>query len=115
MLHRLRSKAAKARSNAKLRITGRILAALFVVLGSLDVVSTNAALAAGHFEGNPIVQLVQAQIGSWWALPKMAFHLLLAWYILWLPSKRMIRVAGLVTGVYAVVVMNNFYWSQWSV
>jgi len=40
----------RSRDNMRLRYWGRVLATVFVIIGGLDVVSTNAALAAGHIE-----------------------------------------------------------------
>ncbi len=101
----------RSRSDARLRYWGRVLAAVFVVIGGLDLVSTNAALGAGHFEGNPLVRSLQADMGTWWSLPKMAFHLFLAYLILWIPSKRMLVTGSLVSAAYLLLLMNNFYWT----
>ena len=103
----------RSRNDLRLRYWGRVLAAVFVVIGGLDLVSTNAALAAGHFEGNPLVRSLQADMGSWWSLPKMAFHLLLAYLILWIPSKRMLATGSLVSAAYLFLLVNNFYWAGW--
>ena len=54
------------------RRLARSLALLFVVMGSLDVVSTNAGLAAGYAEGNSVMRLMQEQLGAWWAAPAPA-------------------------------------------
>jgi hypothetical protein len=105
--------AANARANQRLVHWGRILALVFVVVGSLDVVSTNAALAAGHLEGNPLVGSLQASLGPWWALPKVAFHLALAYLILWIPSRRTLRTAVFVNLGYGALVANNFYIAGW--
>jgi hypothetical protein len=43
-----------SRNNERLRSWGRILALSIVVMGGLDLVSTNAALASGQLEGNPL-------------------------------------------------------------
>ncbi len=103
----------RSRNNVRLRYWGRVLAAVFVVIGGLDIISTNAALAAGHFEGNPLVRSLQADMGSWWSLPKMAFHLLLAYLILWIPSKRMLATGSLVSAAYLLLLVNNFYFAGW--
>ena len=103
----------RARSNARLRYWGRVLAAVFVVIGGLDLVSTNAALADGHFEGNPLIRWLQADMGTWWSLPKMALHLLLACLILWMPSKRMLAAGSLVSVAYLLLLVNNFFWAGW--
>ncbi len=103
----------RSRNNVRLRYWGRVLAAVFVVIGGLDIISTNAALAAGHFEGNPLIRSLQADMGSWWSLPKMAFHLLLAYLILWIPSKRMLATGSLVSAAYLLLLVNNFYFAGW--
>ncbi len=103
----------RSRRNSRLRYWGRVLATVFVVIGGLDVVSTNAAIAAGHFEGNPLVRSLQADMGTWWSLPKMAFHLSLAYLILWIPSKRMLAIGSLVSAAYLVLLVNNFYLAGW--
>ncbi len=103
----------RSRNNLRLRYLGRVLAAVFVIIGGLDVVSTNAALGAGHFEGNPLVRSLQADMGTWWSLPKMAFHLLLAYLILWIPSKRMLAIGSLVSAAYLLLLVNNFYFAGW--
>ena len=102
-----------SRSNMRLRYWGRVLAAVFVIIGGLDIVSTNAALATGHIEGNPLIRSLQADMGSWWSLPKMALHLFLAYLILWIPSKRMLATGSLVSAAYVVLLVNNFYWAGW--
>ena len=108
-------KAAEIRAKrGRVRI-GRTLAFMIVVVGSLDVVSTNAAQAAGFYEGNPFIRMLQGEMGPWWALPKMAGHLALASMILWLPSKRLLAGAGLVTAGYIVIVSSNFMLSGWSI
>ncbi len=103
----------RSRNNMRLRSWGGVLAAVFVVIGGLDIISTNAALAAGHFEGNPLIRSLQADMGSWWSLPKMAFHLLLAYLILWIPSKRMLATGSLVSVAYLLLLVNNFYFAGW--
>ena len=51
-----RGEAAELRGVPWRRHLARSLALLFVVMGSLDVVSTNAGLAAGYVEGNPVMR-----------------------------------------------------------
>ncbi len=86
----------------------RVLAFLFVVLGSLDVVSTNIAQAAGFTEANPVMRLMQEQLGIWWALPKIAVHLAMASAILWLPTRKLLSAAGAMTVLYIAIVVHNF-------
>jgi len=105
--------AARARSDWRLVRWARLLALIFVVTGSLDIVSTNVALAAGHIEGNPLVGSLQDSLGAWWALPKYLFHLALAMLILWIPSRRMLKTAAAVNLVYVAIVLHNFYVVGW--
>jgi hypothetical protein len=105
--------AARARSDWQLVRRARLLALIFVVAGSLDIVSTNAALAAGHIEGNPLIGGLQDSLGAWWALPKYLFHVALAGLILWIPSRRMLKTAVAVNLAYFAIVLNNFYIVGW--
>ncbi len=113
LLDRAQRISLRSRNNLRLRYWGRVLAAVFVVIGGLDIISTNAALAAGHFEGNPLIRSLQADMGTWWSLPKMGFHLVLAYLILWIPSKRMLAIGSLVSAAYLLLLVNNFYFAGW--
>ncbi len=106
--------ALRSRANERLKHWGRVLAAALVIIGGLDIVSTNAALAAGQIEAKPLVRSLQADMGSWWTLPKMAFHLVLAYLVLWIPSKRMLATGAVVSAVYVLLVANNLYLATWS-
>ena len=104
-----------SRKNHRLRHWGRILAFAMVVVGGLDLVSTNVALAAGQIEANPLMHSIQTDLGLWWSLPKMAFHLALAYLVLWIPSKRMLATGAVVSVAYVVLVANNLYLAGWSI
>ncbi len=91
------------------------MALAMVIMGGLDLVSTNAALAAGQLEGNPLLRSIQMDLGSWWSLPKMAFHLALAYLVLWIPSKRMLATGAVVSVAYVLMIANNFHWAGWSI
>ncbi len=105
---RVNLQAAKLRGRSRRTRLARVLALLFVVVGSLDVVSTNAAQAAGFPEGNPVMRLMQEEFGVWWAAPKMAAHLVLASMILWLPTRKLLAAAGVMTVLYVAMVTHNF-------
>ena len=107
--------ACRSRNNHRLRRWGRILALAIVIVGGLDLVSTNVALAAGQLEGNPLLRLIQMDLGSWWSLPKMAFHLALAYLVLWIPSKRMLATGAMVSVAYVLLVANNFHLAGWTI
>ena len=106
--------ALRSRSDRQLSYWGRALAAVVVILGGLDVVSTNAALAAGQVEGNFLVRSLQDDMGSLWSLPKMGFHLVLAYLVLWIPSKRMLATGAVVSLAYVLLVANNLYLAGWA-
>ena len=113
-LRRLSGQAAKVRrENAHLVATARILSLFLVVVAGFDVISTNAALAAGHVEGNPVLRAIQAEFGTWWSIPKVGFHYLLGLLILWHPSRKMFSMARLVIIGYIALIMNNFYFAGW--
>ncbi len=105
---RVDREAAKQRAMSRRTRLARVLALLFVVVGSLDVVSTYAAQAAGFLESNPVMRLMQEQMGAWWALPKVAAHLVLASMIMWLPTRKLLAAAGVMTVLYVAMVSHNF-------
>ena len=107
--------ACKSRNNQRRRRWGRVLALAIVIVGGLDLVSTNAALAVGQLEGNPLLRSIQLELGIWWSLPKMAFHLALAYLVLWMPSKRMLATGAVVSVAYVLLVANNLYLAGWSI
>jgi hypothetical protein len=86
-----------------------------VIVGGLDLISTNVALAAGQLEGNPLLRSIQLDLGLWWSLPKMAFHLVLAYLVLWIPSKRMLATGAVVSMAYVLLVANNLHLAGWSI
>jgi len=70
-------------------------------------VSTNAGLAAGAVEANPLMAAAQESLGAWWAAPKVALQLLTATIVLAHPSRAVFICVGAVTSVNAAVVINN--------
>jgi len=105
----------KSRNNKRLRSWGRVLALAVVIMGGLDLVSTNAALAVGQLEGNPLLHSIQGDWGIWWSIPKMAFHLALAYLVLWIPSRRMLTTGAVVSVGYVLLIANNFHLAGWSI
>lgn len=108
-MDRLKERASRCRQDPKMVKGARIMAALVLLAGALDVISTNTALAAGLVEANPFVGAVQDYLGHWWSVPKITWHLALALFIIWLPSRRMLRVSTIVILGYATIIINNFY------
>src|SRR5215831_15803524 len=59
------------------RFSMRISALAIAIVQVLDVATTNAALASGGAELNPIMRLSMAKLGSLWWLPKAAIALII--------------------------------------
>ena len=108
VFQRISERAHLARQDARLRRIAWFMAALLIVLGGLDVVSTSAALAAGNQEANPLIGALQINLGSWWGLPKVFIHLLFAYFVVWLPTGRMLKAATIVSLFYGFVIISNF-------
>ena len=92
-----------------------MFALMIVVVGVLDIVSTNASIAAGGIENNVFVAALMVQMGNWWFVPKLVVHLLVAAFILWLPSYQLLRKARACVLIYAVVIATNFYIADWAI
>jgi len=92
-----------------LRYFAALIGTLIVVLGILDVVSTNLVLEAGGVEMNPIVAFWMEYLDQWWHLPKLMIHLFAAYLVYYLLSSRFtVAVALLVVFLYGVIVHHNF-------
>lgn len=100
----------KARTRSGLiRLVAAFLGTMIVVLGILDVVSTDMVLRAGGVELNPIIALWIKYLDQWWHLPKLLIHLLagfLVYYMLY--SRFTATIALLVLFIYGVIVHHNF-------
>ena len=92
-----------------LRYFAAFIGTMIIVLGILDVVSTNLVLQAGGVELNPIVALWMKHLEHWWHLPKLLIHLLAAYLVYCLLYTRFTAaVALLVVFIYGVIVHHNF-------
>ena len=109
-----RQAALRARSNEHLVRWARVLALFLVILGGLDAASTNVALAVGHFESNPLMRFLQADMSFWWSFPKMGGHLAIAFLILWFPCKRVLASGTMLSALYVLLVINNAVLVNWS-
>ena len=88
---------------------GAIFGAMIVLLGVLDVISTNLVIAAGGQELNPVVAWFMDQLNHWWHVPKLALHVLaglLAYHAL--RSRLAAGCAVVLIIFYCAVVQNNF-------
>ena len=92
-----------------LRYFAAFIGTMIIVLGILDVVSTNLVLQAGGVEMNPIIALWMEHLKEWWHFPKLMIHLLAAFLVYYLLSTRFTAaVALLVVFIYGVIVHHNF-------
>jgi hypothetical protein len=87
------------------------LAALAIAVGqAFDVATTNAVLASGGAELNPVMRLSMTELGSLWWLPKAAVALFILAYAfsgLTPPGRRIIALTTTVLAIDALVVANN--------
>ena len=91
-----------------LRYTGAVLGILIVLLGIVDVISTNMVLAKGGVELNPIVAWIMEQLDQWWHMPKLAIHVAAGFLVFYLLNSRFTAtVALLLVCLYGVVVHHN--------
>ena len=97
-----------ARNNHSLARWGPLLAVYLLTLGGLDAASINVALATGHFvETNPLMRSLQADMSFWWSFPKMGVHLVIAFLILWFPSRRILAGGTMLSALYILLIINN--------
>lgn len=108
-LVRLKNKASLERKDDHRVERARIIAFLFLIAALYDLITTNIGLMNGHAEGNFIVKFFQNELGGLWAVPKVAFHLMFAFFVMWLPSPKMLFIARIVIIGYALIILNNLY------
>jgi hypothetical protein len=88
---------------------GACAGALIVLVGILDVISTNLVLVAGGSELNPLVAWMMDHLGAWWLLPKLLAHVVTGFLLYHLLNSRLTAVlAFLVIAVYGAVLHHNF-------
>ena len=85
-----------------------IVAILALVVGVGDVISTNHGLAAGAVELNPLIAWLQAEMGTWWFLPKMVLHGVVAAMVLWYPRPIVMSVVIPVILANSAIIVSNF-------
>ncbi|WP_018631885.1 DUF5658 family protein [Neomegalonema perideroedes] len=99
--------AERARSDIDLARTGRLVAAMFMLVGICDALSTNWALSHGAFEINGAMRWLQDTLGPLWFVPKAFAHALVAAMIVWSPNRLVLSIMSVMTVVTAMVVANN--------
>jgi hypothetical protein len=88
---------------------GAVFGVLIVLLGVLDVISTNLVLAAGGSELNPIVAWFMEVLDHWWHLPKLALHVLAGLLVYHVLRSRLAATCAIILIIfYVAVVQNNF-------
>lgn len=116
MAQKIRSKlsdldtlAREARQNPGAMAWARWLALAIIIVGLLDCVSTELALASGHArEANPVVRALLETVGVYWLLPKMAVHGALAGMSVWYPNRLTLAALSMVACLAGVAAANNF-------
>lgn len=94
--------------SASFRYVGAITGVLIIVLGILDIISTNLVLAVGGVELNPIVAWSMEQLESWWHMPKLIVHLVAGLLVFHLLNSRFTAaLAFLLVLLYGLVVHHN--------
>ena len=83
-----------------LRYFAAFIGTMIVVMGILDVISTNLVLQAGGRELNPIVALWMKYLDHWWHLPKLAIHLVAAFVVYYLLYTRFTAAIALLALLY---------------
>lgn len=83
------------------------LIAAFVVLQIADVATTNAVLAQGGWEANPLGAYAIEHFGPWWPAAKLTPMLVAA--ILMVRWDQ--RVVAAIVAVMGIVVLNNAFWA----
>lgn len=92
-----------------LRYFAAFIGTMIVMLGILDVVSTNLVLSAGGVELNPIVALWIKHLDQWWHLPKLMVHVIAAFLVYSLLYTRFTAaIALVVVFAYGAIVHHNF-------
>lgn len=95
--------------SVSIRHLGALFGVLIVLVGILDVISTNLVLQAGGIETNPIVVWTMERLDEWWHVPKMVIHLVAGLLVYHLLSTRFTAaLAFLLVFMYGVVVHHNF-------
>jgi uncharacterized protein DUF5658 len=88
------------------------ISALAIAAGqAIDIATTNAALAAGDAELNPLMRLSMSNLGSLWWLPKAAIAVFILAYVFSRrmppPRRRVVALAAIALAMSAIVAASN--------
>jgi hypothetical protein len=75
-----------------------------LVLGCLDLMTTNVILSHGMGELNPFMRLAQEWLGVWWLIPKLGLTFVVVWLLS--RSKNVFNIA-VVVAFLSTPVINN--------
>lgn len=81
-----------------------ILLLFALLLGCLDLVTTNEILHLGMGELNPFMRLSQEWLGVWWLIPKLSLTFLVVWLLS--RSKNVFNIS-VVVAFLSTPVLNN--------
>jgi hypothetical protein len=84
--------------------TKAILLLLTMILGCLDLMTTNVILGHGMSELNPVMRMAQDWLGVWWLIPKLGLTFVVAWLLS--RSNNVFNIA-LVVAFLSTPVLNN--------
>lgn len=84
------------------------ISAVVVAVGVFDCDSTNKSLAAGNKELNRAMAYLQAKLGKYWVVPKMAAHFAFAFIVLAFPYLPVIGAATALSLIIGLIAYNNY-------
>ena len=103
----------KGRAGAQIRarLFMRISALAIAAGQAIDIATTNAALASGGAELNPLMRLSMSNLGSLWWLPKAAIAVFILAYVFSRrmppPRRRVVALAAIALAMTAIVAASN--------
>jgi uncharacterized protein DUF5658 len=88
------------------------ISALAIAAGqAIDIATTNAVLAFGGAELNPLMRLSMSNLGSLWWLPKVAIAVFILGYVFSRrmppPTRRIVALAAIALAMSAIVAASN--------
>lgn len=97
-----------AKKPSAIRYLAAVAGLLIILLGILDVISTNLVLAAGGIEQNPIVAWTMRYLEAWWHMPKILIHVTVGFLVFHMLKTRFTAaLAFLLVLFYGAVVHHN--------
>lgn len=105
---RIAGEARKARAKRPLMIAAIVIAALYNIVGILDVISTLAGMrAAGAVEANPLIRMFMDTLDNGWVVAKLSLQLIVSAMIVWFPHRVVLGMFGAAVALTGWAVFNN--------